>query len=115
MLLPRYGVVGAAIALAVSSLIEPAYLGYSVMREYRCGLRELIPWTAVAKVGMCAAAGAVIAFGVMSRARATFLGAVCGTILYGAVFAALLLVARVDEAITLLRRLKTVAPALRGW
>ena len=114
LLLPLYGVVGAAIALVVSSLIEGAYLGYSVEREYRCGLRRLIPWTAVAKIGMCAAAGAAIAFAVTSPARASFLGAVCGTILYGVVFAALLLAARVDEATMLLRKLKGLAPALRG-
>jgi len=63
---------------------------------------------------MCAAAGAAIAFAVTSPARASFLGAVCGTILYGVVFAALLLAARVDEATMLLRKLKGLAPALRG-
>jgi len=114
MLLPHHGVVGAAIALALSSLIDAAYLGYRVNREYRCGLRRLLPWNAVAKVGMCAAAGAAIAFGLVSAAHGTFLGAVCGTILYGVVFAALLLRTGVDEATMLLRHLKTLAPALRG-
>jgi hypothetical protein len=50
----------------------------------------------------------------MSPAHGTFPGAVCGTILYGAVFVVLLLAARVDEVTTLLRRLRTMAPALRG-
>jgi peptidoglycan biosynthesis protein MviN/MurJ (putative lipid II flippase) len=115
LLLPRYGVVGAAIALAAASFIDAAYLGYIVKREYRCGWRKLIPWMTVAKVTLCAAAGAAIAFGVMSPAHGTFPGAVGGTILYGAVFVLLLLAARVDEVTTLLRRLRTMAPAaLRG-
>jgi O-antigen/teichoic acid export membrane protein len=114
LLLPHYGVVGAAMALAAASFIDAAYLGYIVKREYRCGWRKLIPWRTVAKVTLCAAAGAAIAFGVMSPAHGTFPGAVCGTILYGAVFVVLLLAARVDEVTTLLRRLRTMAPALRG-
>jgi O-antigen/teichoic acid export membrane protein len=114
LLLPLYGIVGAAMALAVSSLIEAVYLGYRVGREYRCGLRGLLPWSAVVKIGVCAAAGAAIVFEVMSPARSTFLGAVCGTFLYVAVFAVLVLAARVDEAAMLLHRLRTMAPALRG-
>jgi hypothetical protein len=102
------------VGLAVANFVEAIYLAYSVNRLYGCGLRALLPWTAVAKVSLCAVGGAAIAFGITSEARATLLGAACGTLLYGAVFAALLMATRLEEARILLQRLKSLAPALRG-
>jgi hypothetical protein len=63
----------------------------------------------VAKVAGCAAGGAVIAFGITFESRATLLGAVCGSLLYGAVFVVLLKATRLEEASDLLRRLRTLA------
>jgi hypothetical protein len=63
-------------------------------------------------VGACAATAAVVAFGATFAWRASFLGAVCGSILYGAVFIALVLAARLDEAITLLQRFRPLVPSL---
>jgi O-antigen/teichoic acid export membrane protein len=114
VLLPVAGIVGAAVGLAVSAFVEALYLGFSVSRLYGCGVRRLLPWTPVAKVAMCAAGGAVIAFGITFESRATLLGAVCGSLLYGAVFVVLLKATRVEEASDLLRRLRSLAPALRG-
>jgi O-antigen/teichoic acid export membrane protein len=114
VLLPVTGIVGAAIGLCAANLVEVICLGFSVNRLYRCGLRGIVPWTAVAKVGLCAAAGAAVAFGVTFAWRASVLGAACGTLLYAVVFAALLLATRVDEATTLLHRLKTLVPAFRS-
>jgi O-antigen/teichoic acid export membrane protein len=114
VLLPVMGVVGAAVGFAVSNLVATVYLGFSVSRLYGCGLRRLLPWTAVAKVGACAAGGAVIAFGITFESRATLLGAVCGSVLFGAVFVALLKATGLEEANALFRRLKTLAPGLRG-
>ena len=113
VLLPVTGIVGAAIGLCAANLVEVTCLGFCVSRLYRCGLRGLLPWTAVAKVGVCAAGGAVVAFGVMFAWRASILGAACGSVLYGAVFASLLLAARIEEATTLWHRLKTLVPAFR--
>ena len=64
----------------------------------------------MAKVGVCAAGGAVVAFGVIFASRASILGAAGGSVLYGAVFVALLMAARLEEA-TLFGRLKTLVPA----
>ena len=114
VLLPATGVVGAAVGLAVANFVATVYLGFSVSRLYGSGLRRLLPWTAVAKVAVCAAGGAVIAFGITFESRATLLGAVCGSLLYGAVFVVLLKATRVEEASDLLRRLRTLAPGLRG-
>jgi O-antigen/teichoic acid export membrane protein len=114
VLLPVMGVVGAAVGLAVSNLFSTVYLGFSVSRLYGSGLRRLLPWTAVAKVGMCAAGGAVIAFGITFESRATLLGAACGSALFGAAFVALLKATGLEEANALFHRLKTLAPGLRG-
>jgi O-antigen/teichoic acid export membrane protein len=114
VLLPVMGVVGAAVGLAVSNLVSTVWLGFSVSRLYGSGVRRLLPWTAVAKVGACAAGSAVIAFGITFESRATLLGAACGSVLFGAVFVALLKATGLEEANALFRRLKTLAPGLRG-
>ena len=114
LLLPGYGLVGAAVGLAVSNFVEALYLGYSVNRLYGCGLRKLLPWTAVAKVTVCTVVAAAVAFGITSGARTTLLGAVCGVLLYVPVFAALLIAVRVEEVGTLLRRLRALTPVPWG-
>jgi O-antigen/teichoic acid export membrane protein len=114
VLLPGAGVVGAAIGLAVFTFVATLYLGFSVSRLYASGVRRLLPWTAVGKVGMCAVGGAAIAFGLTFESRATLLGAACGSVLFAAVFVALLKATHVEEASDLLRRLRTLAPGFRG-
>ena len=114
VLLPRMGVVGAAVGLVVANFVAPLYLGFSVSHLYGSGARRLLPWTAVAKVGMCAVVGAVIAFGITFESRGTLLGAASGSVLYGAVFVALLKAARLEEANALFGRLRGLAQGLRG-
>lgn len=114
VLLPARGVVGAAVGLVVANFVATVYLGFSVSHQYGSGVRRLLPWTAVAKVGMCAAGGAAIAFGITFESRATLLGAAGGSVLYGAVFVALLKAARLEEANALFRRLTRLAAGLRG-
>jgi O-antigen/teichoic acid export membrane protein len=114
VLLPRMGIVGAAVGLVVANFVVMLYLGFSVSDLYGTGARRLLPWTAVAKVGMCAVVGAVIAFGITFEARGTLLGAAGGSVLYGAVFVALLRAARLEEANALFRRLRSLAQGLRG-
>ncbi|MGB6603824.1 MAG: oligosaccharide flippase family protein [Steroidobacteraceae bacterium] len=114
VLLSIAGLVGATIALVVARLGENIMLGGVVSRRYKCGLRGLLPWAAMAKVGMCAAGGALIAFGITFQSRATFLGAASGSALYGVVFATLLLATGVDEARTGFKRLKILFARPRG-
>lgn len=56
----------------------------------------------------------MIAFGITFQSRATLLGAVCGSVLYGVVYTALLLATRVEEATTIIQWLKSVPAGLRG-
>jgi O-antigen/teichoic acid export membrane protein len=111
VLLPLMGIIGAVIALVIARFCENLMSSFVVRRLY--GVRGLLPWAAMTKVGVCAAAGAVIAFGITFELRATLLGAVCGSVLYGVVFAALLLATGVEEATTLFRRFKTSLAAVR--
>jgi O-antigen/teichoic acid export membrane protein len=110
LLLPLTGIVGAAIAFVVCSVVEAVCLGFSVSRLYQRGLRELLPWNALMKVGACAAAAAAVAFGVTFAWRASVLGAAWGSILYGVVFIALVLASRLQEATDMLQRLKPLVP-----
>jgi O-antigen/teichoic acid export membrane protein len=107
ILLPRIGVVGAAIGVVAASLADALYQGYCVIRLYGCGLRRLLPWATLAKITSCTVLGAVVAFGFTWELRGTFAGAIYGSLLYGAVFTTMLLAARVDEATLLLDRLKS--------
>jgi O-antigen/teichoic acid export membrane protein len=112
LLLPLTGIVGAAIALAVSSVVEAICLGYSVNCWYRCGWRGLLPWSALAKVMACVAGAAAVAFGVTYAWRTSLMGVIAGSILYGAVFVAMLLAVRLEEAAAVAQRLRPLAPAL---
>ena len=114
LLLPAYGIVAVAVGLVVSSFAEAAYLAFCVSRLYGMGGRALLPWSAVIKVSICAAAAAAIAFGITYELRTTLVGAALGSVLYVAVFAALLKATRLEEANILLQRIRTLMPAIRG-
>src|ERR1700728_155094 len=111
VLLPLTGIAGAVIALVIARLSENLLSAFVIRRLYR--VRGLLPWAAMTKIGLCAATGAVIAFGITFQSRTTFLGAVVGSVLYGVVFAALLLATGVEEASSLFQRVKTSLAALR--
>lgn len=107
ILLPRIGIVGAAIGVVAANLADALYQGYCVTRLYGCSFRQLLPWAMVAKISACTIVGAVIAFGLTWEWRDMFAGSVYGSLFYGVVFISLLLAARVDEASLLLNRLKS--------
>ena len=112
VLLPVTGIVGAAIALGLSSVVEAICLGFTASRLYRCGLRGLLPWAALMKVAVCAAVAALFAFGITAAWRASIRGAAVGAILYSGLFVVLVLGARVEEATAVLQRLKPLLPTL---
>ena len=98
---------GAAIGVVAAILADALYQGYCVVRLYGCSLRQLLPWPTLAKITACALLAAVVAFGFTWELRGTFTGAICGSLLYLAVFTTMLVAARVDEASLLLDRLRS--------
>jgi O-antigen/teichoic acid export membrane protein len=107
ILLPRIGIAGAVIGVVVANLADALYQGFCVIRLYGSGLHRLLPWAALAKVTACTILSAVVAFGATWEVRGTFAGSIYGSLLYAAVFASMLLAARVEEASLLLGRLKS--------
>jgi O-antigen/teichoic acid export membrane protein len=113
-LLPVAGVVGAAAALAISNWVEAAYLAWSVKRLYGVGLRDVLPWRAVAQVAGCAVAAAAVVFGTTWKLEVGLPMLTLLSALYLALFAGLLMLVRVQEAVALMRRLKISVFFARG-
>lgn len=105
ILVPRIGINGVAIALLASHLAALAYLTWKATRLLQMRVRDLLPVVGLTKVAAAAlAAGALIApafwtdtFGLP--------GAMAASTLYGVVFAGLLLLVRLPEALDLRHRI----------
>jgi O-antigen/teichoic acid export membrane protein len=114
-LLPVAGLVGAAVALAMSSFVEAAYNAWCVGRLYGITLRKLLPWARTALVALCAVLAALPVIAVTWRLRVGITGVMLASVLYFALFAVLLMATGVEEAITLARRMrKSLAIAAFG-
>jgi O-antigen/teichoic acid export membrane protein len=103
-LLPVAGVVGAIIAIVISNFVEAAYLAWSVCRLYKISAAQIVPWSAVTKVALCALIAAAVVFGVSRDAQVGLLGVTIGSTVYLVMFVALLLTMRVQEAVAVFRR-----------
>jgi O-antigen/teichoic acid export membrane protein len=110
LLLPLVGIVGAAIAMVISSATEGGYLAWCMMRFYRCSVRRILPWGVISKIAICALLAAVIAFGLTYAIRLSIVGVVVGSALYALAFAGLLRAMHVQEAETLLESALSFVP-----
>jgi len=112
-LLPVAGVVGAIISVVISNFVEAVYLGWSARRLYDVSVAQIVPWGAVTKVAFCALAAAALVFGASRGLQVGLIGVVIGSAVYLAVFVALLLATRVEEAAAIIRRvLSSISIAL---
>jgi O-antigen/teichoic acid export membrane protein len=112
-LLPVAGVVGAIISVVISNFVEAVYLGWSACRLYEVSVAQIVPWGAVTKVAFCALAAAALVFGASRGLHVGLIGVVIGSAAYLAVFVALLLATRVQEAAAIIRRvLSSISIAL---
>jgi O-antigen/teichoic acid export membrane protein len=107
VLLPLMGVVGAGVALVISSLVEAVYLAWSVKRLYRLTWAALLPWKTVARVALCALVASAPIVAVAWRASIGLIGVALWSGCSFAIFCALLVALRIEEPISLMRRLKT--------
>jgi O-antigen/teichoic acid export membrane protein len=114
-LLPIAGLVGAALTLVVSGSVEAAYNAWCVGRFYGIPQRNLVPWGRAVRVALCAAAAALPLIALTWHQHSGILGVIVASLIYLALFAALLKVTGVEEAITLARRVRdSVASAAFG-
>jgi O-antigen/teichoic acid export membrane protein len=110
LLIPRIGVVGAAIGLVIAYWFECIYLAVSVNKLYGVGWRALVPWWAVLKVAVCAVLSAAIAFGITYNLRESLLGVLIGAAIYGVAFVVLLRFSGLDEARSVLTWVRGLIP-----
>jgi len=108
VLLPWIGVVGAAVAYVVSRSLEGLYLGSQTMRAYSISLRELAPWRELGKVAVAAAAASITLDEAFWTGRFALFGVLLGSVCFLLVYGALLIVFRVKEVLSLMRRLPKV-------
>lgn len=112
VLMPLYGSTGAVIALVLSRFVEGGYLAVQMARAYEIPMRALAPWGDLLKVLAAAAVAALALYGQFWTEYLGLLGAVLGSGLFALLFAALLLLFQVPEAMSLVHALRA-APLFR--
>jgi O-antigen/teichoic acid export membrane protein len=110
IMVPAWGLAGAAIAFVISKLIEGSYLASEVVRAFNLRPRDLARWGDLGKIvaAAAAAAGAVLFLPVWSG----LLGVVGGSAAFGLTYVFLLRLARVPEIILGLNRAQNYSRAL---
>jgi O-antigen/teichoic acid export membrane protein len=116
VLLPIAGVRGAAISFVISQVIEVTYLGRQMAKAYDLRLRELANWGDLAKVALAAAIASGTLYGSFWPALG-LLGVVGGACCFLLVYATVLVLLRMPDALLLLRRVEQVTSAfvVRRW
>jgi hypothetical protein len=115
LLLPGHGIVGAVIALMVSSFAEALVLGWFTIHLYGVPVLEFIPWRRVGKVFFAAIVAAEVILSPFWTDTLGVAGLAAAAVAYYAVFALLPRVLRVAEAAMLFERLRaSMAAALAG-
>lgn len=107
VLLPKWGVLGAVAAFLFSRAIEGIYLGAQTMRAYRIDLRSLAHWADLLKVLLAATLAASVIAPRFWTESLGILGVALGGLVYIIVFAAILALLRIPEAVALVRMLRS--------
>jgi O-antigen/teichoic acid export membrane protein len=101
VLIPLSGLVGAMLAFVVACYVDAAWLAWRTLQAYEVGVSQLLPWRSIAKTALAAAMASVL---IVSSVWTEVFGragiAVAGVV-YLAVFALLLQLMRVPEAMVL--------------
>lgn len=113
LLVPRLGIDGVAIALLASHCSALVYLAWRARSILGIAMTRIVPFDGLAKVtlaGLAAAAVLVPSFWVDTLG---IVGVIAASTLYGALFALLLVLVRLPEALDVLQRLRTLLQRLR--
>ena len=106
LLLPRLGIVGAVIALVLSSFVEAAVLGWFAIRLYKPLTHSFIPWKNVGKVVAAVVIASVVLVLPIWNANIGLSGVVAAAILFYAVLLLLIWTLGVPEAAAVWRQLR---------
>jgi O-antigen/teichoic acid export membrane protein len=105
ILLPTVGLLGAAMAFIISRMIEGVYLGYQTARAFGVPGMSLIKWGDLGKILVAAAVASLTLVGSFWTSNFGLVGALAASCLYMLVYAGMLLVLRLPEALVLRDRL----------
>lgn len=105
VLMPRVGLIGAVVAFVISRFVEGIYLGWRMQRLYELSIGQLANWGDLLKVG----AAATVASSVLGTPWWTealgVAGIIVAGIMFAVVFALMLWLLRLPEAVVLIRRM----------
>lgn len=105
ILLPIFGLVGAATAFIIGRVIEALYQGRQTAKAYSVPVRALIKWGDIGKVVLAAALASITLATSFWISTLGLLGVLAASCCFMAVFVALLLLLRVPEVLLLKERL----------
>ncbi len=110
ILIPAAGVPGAMVAFVIASFVDMSWLGWRTMRLYGVGGGDILPWASIGKTALAAISAAAFIISPIWTDLMGIAGVAVAAAAYLAVFALLLLVLRVPEALALLAWAKRLPP-----
>lgn len=108
LLLPKFGIVGSAIAFVLAQTIEGIYLGWRTLRIAEMSLKDMARWADLGKVFLAAAISTVVILPSFWTATLGFIGAVLGGVAFMIVYGAILVAFRVPEAVSIFSQVRRV-------
>jgi O-antigen/teichoic acid export membrane protein len=111
LLLPRYGIVGSAIAFVIAQTIEGIYLGWRTLRISQLTLKEMARWGDLGKVFLAALLACVVILPSFWTNVLGFAGALLAGVIFLIVYGAILIALRIPEAVAILAQVRRV-PAI---
>jgi O-antigen/teichoic acid export membrane protein len=105
VLLPTVGLLGAAMAFIISRMIEGIYLGYQTAKAYEIPVRSIINWIDIGKILVAVAVASITLIGSFWTNNFGLVGAIAASCLFMLVYAPMLLLLRLPEALLLKDRL----------
>jgi O-antigen/teichoic acid export membrane protein len=100
-LIPLAGLAGAMLAFVVSSYVDVLWLGWRTLQAYDVRLSELLPWRSLAKTALAALVAALLLVNSAWTDMFGRAGIVLAGLVYVTVFALLLQMMRIPEALVL--------------
>jgi len=106
LLVPPYGIAGAAAAFVVSRFVDGTYLGWRTLRLYEVNLRALASWGDLGRVAVAVTIAAVPVYAFDWYGALGLAGLLVASFLFAVTFALCLRALRLPEAVRAFRRLR---------